>query len=94
MSYRGICNWPPVWTWVDGKNDENPHGEIGTLIDIRRDLEESGKLFLVMQYNGNGYMGCLLFDDVTFCRQVYALLKDFRRYPISHIGDLDISQTL
>jgi hypothetical protein len=48
-----------------------------------------------MQYNGNGYMGCcLLFDDVTFCRQVYALLKDFRHYPISHIGDLDVSQPL
>ena len=79
---------------MDGKENDHPHGEIGTLIDVRSDFRESGRLFLVVQYNGSGYMGCLLFDDRTFCRQVHDLLKNFLRYPISRIGDLDVSQTL
>jgi hypothetical protein len=94
MCYRGVCNWPPVWTWVDGKENEHPHGEIGTLIDVRQDFREPGRLFLVMHYKGGGYMGCLLFDDRIFCRQLYDLLKNFRRHSISYIGDLDISETL
>jgi hypothetical protein len=94
MCYRGICNWPPVWSWVDGKENEHPHGEIGTLIDVRQDFREPGRLFLVIHYNGGGYMGCLLFDDRIFCRQLYDLLKNFRRHSISYIGDLDISETL
>jgi hypothetical protein len=94
MSYRGIRNWPPVWTWLNGKNDEHPQGEIGTLIDVRRDFGDSGKLFLVIQYSGNEYMGCLLFDNVSFCRQIHDLLTNYHHHPLSEVGDLDISHTL
>src|SRR5262249_30703116 len=31
MSYRGIRNWPPAWTWIDGREDKHPKGEIGIL---------------------------------------------------------------
>jgi hypothetical protein len=44
-----------------------------------------------MEYNDSECMGCLLFDDVTFCRQIYHLLKGFYRHSILEIGELDIS---
>jgi hypothetical protein len=94
MSYHRIPNWPPAWTWVDGRENEHPRGEIGTLTDVRRDFGEPGRLLLIIHHKGAGYMGCLLFDDCTFCQQVFDLLKNFLRHPISHIGDLEVSQTL
>jgi hypothetical protein len=44
-----------------------------------------------MEYNDSECMGCLLFDDVTFCRQIYHLLKGFYRHSILEIGELEIS---
>src|SRR5262249_44941840 len=40
------------------------------------------------------YIGCLLFDDSTFCGQVATLLNNHCNRPISEIGSLDISHTL
>lgn len=31
MSYKGIPNWPPIWTWTDGVENTRPRGEIGIL---------------------------------------------------------------
>ena len=31
MFRRGVRNWPPVWTWINGQEDKRPRGEIGTL---------------------------------------------------------------
>jgi hypothetical protein len=29
MHYRGVRSWPPVWAWIDGREDKRPKGEIG-----------------------------------------------------------------
>jgi hypothetical protein len=39
-------------------------------------------------------MGCLLFDDPQFCRQVVNLLEGYRNRPIIEIGGIDMSHTL
>jgi hypothetical protein len=31
MSRKGVPNWPPVWTWMRGKKDKYPKGEVGIL---------------------------------------------------------------
>ena len=40
LSYRGIPSWPPVWTWIEGEENKNPKGEIGTLIAVKLSLIE------------------------------------------------------
>jgi hypothetical protein len=52
------------------------------------------RLFLVVDFEGVVYMGCLLFDDPPFCLEIYRLLLDYRGRSIEHIGGLDISSTL
>jgi hypothetical protein len=31
MSYHGVPNWPPTWTWMRGREDNYPRGEVGIL---------------------------------------------------------------
>jgi hypothetical protein len=35
MLYRGVPNWPPVWSCTDGRN-QHPRGEVGTLKPVFR----------------------------------------------------------
>jgi hypothetical protein len=39
-------------------------------------------------------MGCLLFNDSTFCNQIMKLLQDYRNRPIAEIGSIDLAHTL
>jgi hypothetical protein len=47
-----------------------------------------------MQYRGSRYMGFVAFDDSTFCRQIYNLLKSKAGLSIKEIGDIDLPYTL
>ena len=87
----GILNWPPIWVWTGGEKNERPRGEVSVLIEVTPSSLDCGRLFLTMEYNDSECMGCLLFDDVTFCRQIYHLLKGFYHHSILEIGELDIS---
>jgi hypothetical protein len=95
MSCRGVSNWPPVWTLATprGKQKVIRH-EIGVLRYIHAYEESSTKCYLIIEYEGQRYIGALLFDDVTFCRQISALLQRYIGHSIQEIGDLDLSSTL
>jgi hypothetical protein len=69
MICGGIVNWPPIWIWTGGERNERPRGEI-VLIKVELSLLDPRRLFLTIQYNDSEYMGCLLFDDATFCRDI------------------------
>lgn len=33
MSYRGLSNWPPAWTWRGvGEGSRQPRGEVGVCV--------------------------------------------------------------
>jgi hypothetical protein len=36
-------------------------------------------------------MGCVMFEDDAFCRQIYQLLKDYCGRRIFDLGSLDVS---
>ncbi len=91
MIRGGILNWPPIWVWTGGEKKERPRGEVGVLIEVTPSSLDCRRLFLTIEYNDSEYMGCLLFDDVTFCRQIYHLLKGSYRHSILEIGELDIN---
>lgn len=93
MSYRGLNNWPPTWTWRGGQENIKPKGEVGILRDVfLSQVEPSSRLFLIMELEEQEYMGCLLFTDCTFCSQIYELLKDHCGATIAEVGNLDVSR--
>jgi hypothetical protein len=81
MSYRGIRNWPPAWTWINSRDDKQPRGEIGILtMAFLSTMQPANRCFLLISYEESSYMGCLLFDDATFCKHIGDLLQ-FCRNP-------------
>lgn len=71
MSYHGVRNWPPAWVGRDANKEKRIRGEVGILHDAMQSvLGPKDRLFLVMVHDWNEYVGCLLFEDVTFCRQI------------------------
>ena len=54
----------------------------------------SNKLFLVIDYQAESYVRCLLFEDPAFCKQLLHLLHSHIGRPIKEIADLDLSYTL
>lgn len=94
MSHYGRKIWPPRWTTTRTDKDGTPSGEVGMLREALMNDLFSNQLFLVIEYNGNRYMGCMTFGDSVFCYQIYALLKLKPGCSIREIGDLDLSHLL
>ena len=95
LSYRGVPSWPPAWAWIDGPENKNPKGEIGTLTEVRLSLiEPPNRCYLVIRHEESTYMGCLLINDLSFCAQITQLLQNYCGHSLQEIGSLDLSHTL
>jgi hypothetical protein len=65
------------------------------LIDVKLSrLEPCETCFLIIEHEGDEYVGALLFGDPLFCRQVFELLNEHMGEFIQQIGELDISHLL
>lgn len=91
MRYEALANWPPVWSrsGVDGRV-----GEIGVLRQVNGEDGFCTRCFLVIEHDGQRYVGALLFDDAMFCGFITKFLQSYIGLPIKDIGDLDISFTV
>ena len=49
---------------------------------------------MYVDYEGSSYIGCLLVDDQTFCRQMINVFQAHYHSPIIEIGSLDLSYLL
>ena len=94
MSYRGLPNWPPVWTNSYDRVVKRVKGEIGRLKHVILHPQMPTRCFLVIEHKDEAYTGCLLFDDLAFCQQIAARLDFYRGRSIKEIGDLDLELTL
>jgi hypothetical protein len=95
LYYHGLHNWPPAWTWIDGPEDKQPIGEIGILrMVLLSKTRRADRCFLPIRDGASCYLGCLLFEDQAFCRQITTLLQQYCNRPLVEIGDLDLSHTL
>jgi hypothetical protein len=95
MTYRGLRSWPPAWTWVSGRENQRPKGELGVLKEIKlSQTEPVNRIFLYMDYENATYLGCLLIDHPAFCTQVAQLLQDSRGHMLNKIGAIDLAHTL
>ena len=94
MSYRGIPNWPPVWTRTKDENKKIIRGEVGVFTYIYSNPRMSSRCFLIVDHEDETYVGALIFDTHAFCKQVTDLLWCHINQPIKTIGDLELSHTL
>jgi|SRR5918999_2561176 hypothetical protein len=94
MRRHQVRNWPPVWTQAKREGNRTVRGELGVLRYVYAHDRSSNKCYLVIEYNREHYVGSLIFDDVTFCRQISSLLQQHVGEPISDIGGLDLSGSL
>jgi hypothetical protein len=94
MKYRGIPNWPPIWTQAGTERNKVASGEVGILKQANGDSRSSTRCFLVIEHEGERYIGALLFDDHIFCWLVLQVLKSHIGRSIKDLGDLDLSFTL
>ncbi len=76
-----------------GGGGEVLRGEIGRLKNILPN-SNSDKCFLLIEHEGEGYIGCLFFEDAIFCSQIISIIKTHIGRTIKEIGDLDLSCTL
>jgi hypothetical protein len=94
MCRHGLANWPPVWTQARRKDNKTKRGELGVLRYVHWNSAGSSKCYLVIEYNREHYVGSLMFDDATFCRQIATILQGHIGEAISDIGALEVSHTL
>ena len=81
---------------IDSKPEANspaPHS-IGILRQVNGEDGFCTRCFLVIEHDGQRYVGALLFDDAMFCGFITKFLQSYIGLPIKDIGDLDISFTV
>jgi len=71
-----------------------PRSEIGILLQVTRRNDTADRCFVLMKYHNELYMGCLMVDDITFCKEIFRLLQSHIGYSIKEIGGIDLSHTL
>lgn len=92
MSYRGSRVWPPIW--VSAQSSKSRRGEVGLLKEVRTYPSKGGETYLMIDYEGTQYAGCLLLDDRTFSEHLSKFLQGCCEMLIKDIGSLDIPATL
>jgi hypothetical protein len=95
MSYRGVPNWPPVWTLRNVGTVNTLKGEVGVLKYVDYDHDRnSNKCFLVIDHQSSLYTGCLIYQDRSFCNQIAHVMRTRIGRSIKEIGNIDLSYTL
>jgi hypothetical protein len=67
---------------------------LGSVLVRESHIAPANRCFLVIEHDGSVYMGCLIFDDPSFCRQIGKLLSSYCQRSIQEIGSIDVSHTL
>ena|ERR671914_213338 len=92
ISYKGFLSWPPAWIWRGGDKYSEATGEVGVLKDVMLSrIEPCESCFLIIEHEGQEYVGTLLFEDSLFCREICRLLIEHCGEPIHQIGEINIS---
>jgi hypothetical protein len=63
---------------------------VGLLKEVRTYPTKGGETYLMIDYDGTQYAGCLLLDDKTFSEQLGNFLQSCCGMLVKEIGSLDI----
>jgi hypothetical protein len=93
MSYMGIPNLPPTWTWIKGREDKHPKVEIGMLRAVLLSGTRPSKCLLLMSYEDSFYKGYLRFDDEFFFKHIVEVLQGCSDRSIAEVGSMVLTYT-
>jgi len=72
-----------------GRKDKHPKGEVGILKAVLPSrIKPEDRFFVLISYQGSEYLGCLLFDNRTFCKHIKGVLQFCCNRPIPHLTNL------
>lgn len=63
---------------------------VGVLVDAKLADDRVPRIFIWMENDGGTYIGCLLFEDPSFCGQVLKVLQKHTNRIIDYIGGIDV----
>src|SRR5262245_34511042 len=95
--HRGIRSWPPIWTPRGPSNSsagKGLRGEVGVLKRVLRHRAMPNACFLIIEHEGESWIGTLMIDDREFCAQIAEILQSHVGHSIKEIGGIDLSFTL
>ena len=84
----GVYIWPPLWSRISGKADI-PVGEVGILEVAYLSAVTDTKCFLLIQHEGNRFLGTLEFSDAGCCKKICEFLHRHCGQQLQLIADLD-----
>ena len=93
MCYGGLRNWPPVWIAADPTIGRVIAGEVGILRHIEYNARYNTRCLLLVEYDGEIFIGTLRFDDIAFCSLFANTLKNHTSRSVGDIGRLDFLHT-
>jgi hypothetical protein len=91
FSHSATPTWPPIWVSLANGKITRVTGEVGILKEVRIDEINQDKCFLVIDHNDLKFTGCLMFNDRSFCLQMYHLLLDHCGDTIHDIAELQLA---
>ena len=97
INYRGLPSWPPIWTPANPRSHlKSLRGEIGRLEYVlpNKRTNSSNRCFLIIEHEGQPYVGCLFVEESAFCNHLITILESLAGSTIKEIGDFDLSYTL
>lgn len=86
----GMANWPPVWTRSRTYNAKSVTGEIGRLKYVYANCRASNKIFLVIDYQQETYVGSLISENRAVAIRISEFLQKQIGRSIGDIGALDL----
>jgi len=93
--YQDVRSWPPIWIQTgDGLGVKRLEGEVGVLKRVMCDKAMPNQCFLIIEHEGESWMGTLLIDDWEFCAQIAEILQSYVGHSIEEIGGIDLDFSL
>ena len=82
--------WPPIWMGYAATTGKSARDEVGRLKEVRCYLQNPSRIFLIVDYEGFEFTGCLLFDDAVACEQMAYFFEKCCGLLIEDIGSLEL----
>jgi hypothetical protein len=91
--FRDLSSWPLAWVRLGSaraKAAKKLTGEIGILKEVRYYTHRRGRIYLTTDYAGTLYVGCLVFDNHSFCEKAFEHLRRCYGMNIEAIGSSEL----
>ena len=89
LSYRGVSSWPPIWVGRNSNHLDQSKTETAVLKDVTLSTT-APRCYLMIEHEGEEYLGALLFEDHNSCLRIYRLLLSHRGEVIRKVSEIDV----